>query len=88
MFRVLATDWLQLRQDSAAGTCIVTVPLDGFGDHVLERVVVAVVLKDRHPGVRWIEHMINKPALGGSMRSSHAGSNYPGPTPPSRGNGS
>jgi hypothetical protein len=41
---------------------------------LLKRFVIFVVVEDLHPSVRAVEHMISIAAFGGSMWSSHTGS--------------
>jgi hypothetical protein len=49
---------------------------DSLFKNRLERLVVSVVVENRHPRVRAIEHMINITPFNGSMRSSHAEPRY------------
>jgi hypothetical protein len=44
-----------------------------FGQNLVERIVVPFVIEKVHPRVAPIQHMINEPAFGNAMWSSHNG---------------
>ena len=46
-------------------------PRHSLSKYLLERFIVSVVIEDRHPSIRAIQHVINITPLSGPVRSSH-----------------